>query len=321
MNRRELLGAGLALSGALIAGGARATARPFFAAHRLPIGLQLYTVDPDLDRDFDGTLARLARIGFRSVEMAGFHGHDAATIRRAFDAHGLRCTSAHIQPSGRGNGPSFADHDSLVRAMHTIGVTDVILPIPLFPRDFRLPAQTNAGDGFRLSGEAMKADDWRRTAAFLNDQAGSLAPHGLRVGYHNHNFGFAPVGDTTGIDILLGETDPKTVAFEMDVGWVAAAGHDPIALLKAHRGRFTQMHVKDIKASTVPNFDVRQDPTEVGSGTIDWRHILPVAYAEGVRRFYIEQEPPFPGPRIDSVAKSFRYLTTLETTWSPVSGV
>jgi len=312
MDRRELLGAGLALSATtMIARGAAAAARPFFAAHHLPIGVQLYTLDPDLDADFDGTLAKLAAIGFRSVEMAGFHGHTAAALRRAFDAHGLTCTSAHIQPTGRGNGPSFADHDALIGDMHVLGVTDVILPIPLFPQDFRPPAKTNAGDGFRASGMAMKAADWHRTAAFLNEQAGALAPHGLRVGYHNHNFSFAPVGDTTGFEILLRETDPKTVAFEMDVGWVAAAGRDSTALLKAYPGRFTQMHVKDIKASTKPNFAFRQDPTEVGSGEIDWRQILPVAYAAGVRRFYIEQEPPFPGPRIVSVAKSFRYLTTL----------
>ncbi|MGN6375327.1 MAG: sugar phosphate isomerase/epimerase family protein [Sphingomonas sp.] len=312
MNRRDLLGAGLALSGAAFVGRtARAAARPFFAAHDLPIGVQLYTLDPDLDRDFDGTLAKLARIGFRSVEMAGFHGRSAAELKRAFDAHGLTCTSAHIQPVDRGNGPSFANHDALIRAMHVIGVTDVVLPIPLFPTDFRPPAETNAGDAFRASGKAMLLDDWHRTAAFLNAQAKALAPHGLRVGYHNHNFSFAPAGGSTGFDILLAETDPKTVAFEMDVGWVAAAGKDPIALLKAHPGRFTQMHVKDIKPSTRPNFEARQDPTEVGSGKIAWPQILPVAYAAGVRHFYVEQEPPFPGSRIASVAKSYRYLATV----------
>jgi sugar phosphate isomerase/epimerase len=312
MNRREILGAGVAASALLTGGGrAMAAAQPFFARHDLPIGVQLYTLDPDLDADFDDTLAKLAAIGFRSVELAGFHGRSATELKRAFDAHGLICTSAHIQPSGRGNGPSFADHGALIAAMHVIGVTDVILPIPLFPQDFRPPAETNAGDGFRASGKAMQATDWHRTAAFLNDQAKALAPHGLRVGYHNHNFGFAPVGDSTGFDILMRETDPKTVAFEMDAGWVAAADKDPIALLRAYPGRFTQMHVKDIKASTVPNFEFRQDPTEVGSGEIDWRRILPVAYAAGVRRFYIEQEPPFPGPRLASVAKSFRYLQTL----------
>jgi sugar phosphate isomerase/epimerase len=312
MNRRELLGAGLALPAVALAARAGAAPGPFFARHNLPIGVQLYTLDPDLDADFDGTLRRLAAIGFRRVEMAGYHGRTAAELRRAFDVAGLECRSAHIQPSPRGNGPSFAETDALARDMHLIGVTDVVLPIPLFPADFRPPAETNAGDGFRASGQAMKADDWRRTAAFLNEHARLLAPHGLKVGYHNHNFEFAPQGGTTGFDILLGETDPARVSFEMDLGWVAAAGHDPAALLAAHPGRFTQVHVKDIKASTVTNFAGRQDPTEVGSGTIDWAKVLPAAWDAGVRGYHVEQEPPFPGPRIASVEKSFRFLATLE---------
>lgn len=314
VDRRAVLGAGVAASAGLIGGIGRAATRPFFARHGLPIGVQLYTLDPNLDADFDGTLAALARIGYRNVEMAGYHSRTAADLRAAFDRAGLICTSAHIQPSPRGNGPSFAEPEALVRDMHVLGVTDVVLPIPLFPADYRPPEETNAGDAFRLSGKAMRADDWRRTAAFLNKAGAALAPHGLRVGYHNHNFSFAPLPDGgTGFDILLAETDPTLVSFEMDVGWVAAAGRDPIALLRAHHGRFTQMHVKDIKASTIPNYQARQDPTEVGSGTIDWRHILPVAYAAGVRRFYVEEEPPYPGPRLDSVAKSFRYLAALTT--------
>lgn len=313
MNRRELLGGALALSAGMAIGrrAQAAAARPFFAAHDLPVGVQLYTLGPDLDADFEGMLAALARIGYRSVETAGDYGRTPAELRAAFDRAGLSCTSAHIQPGAGGNGVSFAEPDALARAMHAIGVTDVVLPIPLFPADFRPPAGADAGDGFRLSGKAMRADDWRRTAEFLNAKARALAPHGLRVGYHNHNFEFAPLDDgRTGFDILLGETDPA-VSFELDAGWVAAAGRDPVAVLKAHPGRFTQMHVKDIKASTRPNVEVRQDPTEVGSGVIDWKAILPAAWAAGVRHFYVEQEPPFPGRRIDSVAKSYRYLAAL----------
>lgn len=314
MNRRELLGAGLALPAMQLIGRARAaTTEPFFVRHKLPIGVQLYTLDSDLDADFDGTLRRLAAIGFTRVEMAGYHGRTAAELRRAFDAAGLECRSAHIQPSPRGNGPSFAEVDALARDMHVIGVTDVVLPIPLFPADFRPPAETNAGDGFRASGQAMKAEDWRRTADFLNRRARRLALLGLRVGYHNHNFEFARQGGTTGFDILLGETDPDLVSFELDLGWVAAAGRDPAIMLAAHPGRFTQVHVKDIKASTMPNFAARQDPTEVGSGTIDWRRVLPAAWDAGVRGYHVEQEPPFPGPRIDSVARSYRFLAGLET--------
>lgn len=314
MNRRELLGAGLALPALPLIGQARAAStEPFFARHKLPLGVQLYTLDPDLDADLDGTLKRLAAIGFARVEMAGYHGRTAAELRRAFDSAGLACRSAHIQPNPRGNGPSFAEPDALARDMHIIGVTDVVLPIPLFPADFRPPAETNAGDGFRASGQAMKADDWRRTAGFLNDRAKVLAPLGLKTSYHNHNFEFAPQGGTTGFDILLGETDPALVSFEMDLGWVAAAGHDPAALLAAHPGRFTQVHVKDIKASTIPNFAARQDPIEVGSGTIDWMKVLPAAWNAGVRGYHVEQEPPFTGPRIEAVAKSYRFLAGLRT--------
>jgi len=312
MHRRALLAAGMALPIAL-AGRARAASDPFFMRRALAISVQLYTLDPDLDADFDGTLRKLRDIGFGDVEMAGYHGRTASEFRRALDAAGLVCRSAHIQPSPRGNGPSFAEPEALARDMHIIGVTDVVLPIPLFPADFRPPAETNAGDGFRLSGEAMQADDWRRTAAFLNDRARVLAPLGLKIGYHNHNFEFAPVERTTGFDILLGETDPALVSFELDIGWVAAAGRDPVALMRAHPGRFTQLHVKDIADTTVPNFSARSDPTEVGSGKVDWGSVLPAAYAAGVRRDYIEQEPPFPGPRVDSVAKSFRYLSDLKT--------
>jgi sugar phosphate isomerase/epimerase len=98
----------------------------------------------------------------------------------------------------------------------------------------------------------------------------------------------------------------------MDAGWLAAAGQDPVAWLKRYRGRFTQMHVKDIKAETAVNYNMRQQPTEIGFGKMDWPAILAVAHAAGVRNFFVEQEPPFPGPRIDSLAKSVAFLRTLQ---------
>jgi sugar phosphate isomerase/epimerase len=97
----------------------------------------------------------------------------------------------------------------------------------------------------------------------------------------------------------------------MDVGWVVAAGQDPFALMRAHPGRFKQMHVKDVLATTKPNFVFQQDPTEIGSGMIDWKKLLPVAYAAGIRDFFVEQEPPFAKPRLESVKVSFDYLNGL----------
>uniref|UniRef100_B0T1X0 Xylose isomerase domain protein TIM barrel n=1 Tax=Caulobacter sp. (strain K31) TaxID=366602 RepID=B0T1X0_CAUSK len=306
LSRRGLLAAGVAALGAAHGGVASAAAKPFFQRHGLPLGIQLYTLGPDLQKDLDAQLATLAKIGFKSVELAGYLGRTPAELRAAFDKAGLVCPSAHISPKGA-NGPSFSgDLAKLADELHVIGVKSAIMPILYIPD--RL-----GGADLRQAGAQMTADDWKWNADFLNEKAAVLKKAGIATGYHNHNFEFAPLkdtngGDTTGMDILLNGTDPSLVVFEMDVGWVTAAGHDPFALLKKHPGRFTQMHVKDIKASTKTNFVLQQDPTEVGSGMIAWPKLLPAAYDAGVRGFYVEQEPPFAHGRLDSAKISFDYL-------------
>ena len=155
------------------------------------------------------------------------------------------------------------------------------------------------------------ADGWKRTATLLNEKAAALLPHGIQVGYHNHNIEFAPVGGTTGWDILIKETDPALVKFEVDVGWVAAAGLDPAAFLQRNRGRVRWLHAKDLKASTKPNFALTMDPVEAGSGKQDWARILSAAQRAGVEHFYVEQEPPFAIPRIEAARRSWTYLSQL----------
>lgn len=290
---------------------AAARAQSFFAAHGIPIGVQLYTLSPQLNADFAGTLAAVARVGYRSVETAGFHGRSGAQLRAAFDSAGLICRSAHVQAQQRGADLGLSgDLGRLSAEMHAIGVETVVMPIFVIP-DRLAPAHFTL-ETFRAAGLAMEADDWKRNADFLNEKARVLAANGLKTNYHNHNFEFRPLGSQSGFSILLERTDPALVSFELDAGWAAAAGLDPVALLAAHPQRFRQMHVKDIKASTVPNFEIRQDPVEVGGGSMDWKRILPAAYAAGVRRFYVEQEPPYVGDRLDVLATSYRYLATLD---------
>jgi len=298
LSRRGLLGAGAALVGATLSGGASAAATPFFQRHKLPVGIQLYSLGPDLAKELDAQLATVAKIGFKSVELAGYLGRTPAELRAAFDKAGLSCPSAHISPKGPGG--FSGDLSKLADEMHVIGVKSVMMPI------FYIPDRLGAD--LRAAGVKMTADDWKWNADFLNEKAAGLKKSGIAVGYHNHNFEFAPLGDTNGMEILLKGTDPAVVTFEMDAGWVTAAGHDPLALLKAHPGRFTQMHVKDVKATTKTNFELKQDPTEVGSGMIDWKKLLPAAYAGGVRGFYYEQEPPFAHPRLESAKISYDYL-------------
>ncbi|HEY2753148.1 sugar phosphate isomerase/epimerase [Phenylobacterium sp.] len=315
LSRRAAIGAGLAGAAAALGPGsvAAATGTPFFKRTGLPIGLQLYTLGDGLKADLDGQLGQVAKAGYRSVEMAGYLGRSPQELRAAFDKAGLVCPSAHFQARSSATEPGLADVDKVIADAHVLGIRHIVLPM------FAIPAHVNmtpsAGEDRRAVlarlATQMTADDWKATADFLNAKAAPLKAAGLTLGYHNHNVEFAPLGATTGMDILLKNTDPALVSFEMDAGWVVAAGADPFALLKARPHRFTQMHVKDVKATTKPNFAFQQDPTEVGSGTIDWKRLLPASYAAGVRGFFVEQEAPYDKPRMESVRISGEYLNGL----------
>lgn len=294
-----------------IANGAGA-AEPFFRKAGLPIGIQLYTLGPAAGVDLDASLKALAGIGYKTVELPGFLGRQPADIKAALDRAGLACPSVHIQPRGRGGTDPTLDADPgrLAAALHAVGAKTAVAPICFFPDRLELKPQAgeDMGGMLRRLVSQMTADDWKLNAQFLNEKAARLKQEGLKVGYHNHNFEFLPLGSTTGLEILLKETDPSLVTFECDVGWVAAAGHDPAALFAKHKGRFTMMHVKDIKPSTKPNFALQMDPTEVGSGAIDWKKLLPAARAAGVTGFYVEQEPPFARPRLEAAKISHDFL-------------
>lgn len=288
--------------------------QPFFQSRNLPIGIQLYTLGDLMTKDPDGTLKEVAKIGYKTVELAGYLGKTPAQLRASFDAAGLKCTSAHIGlAKGTATEPKLLDDLGRVAAdMRVIGATHVICPAMAAPADIKLAP--NPGEGFRVItriAQAMTEDHWKRMAGEFNDIGRKLKAEGIAFGYHNHNFEFVKLGDRTGFDILIAETDPALVAFELDIGWAAAAGLDPAATFNRNPGRYFLAHIKDIKASTQPNFNVQMDPTEVGSGRLDWKTILPAAYKAGVRKFFVEQEAPFAFPRLESAAKGFGYLNSL----------
>lgn len=308
LSRREFLVA------ATVLGSARALGAdtPFFRRTGLPIGLQLYTVGEDLQRDFDGTLAAVSKIGYRAVELAGLADHTVADWRQSLDRTQLKCPSMHVPPRAK-TGLSLEEPGMLAEAAHALGASTIVCPMFNIPERFSLQPLPGEGTGKMLArlGASMTMDDWKWNGDYLNKKAAALKQYGLRLAYHNHNVEFAPAGNSTGFALLLQATDPALVTFEMDAGWVAAAGAEPAALLTAHPGRFTAMHVKDLKASTRPNFSLQLDPCEVGQGTIDWKTLLRKAYGANVRQFYVEQEPPFSKPRLESVAISFGYLNAL----------
>ncbi len=289
-----------------------AHAGPFFRRTGLPIGLQLYTIGDDLKRDFEGSLAAVAKIGYQTVELAGLADHAVEDWRQALDRVRLKCPSIHVPPHSK-TGVNLDDLGTLAEAAHTLGIGTVVCPMFNIPERFSMMPQageSGAAMAARL-GASMTREDWKWNADYLNKKAAALKPYGLRFAYHNHNVEFAPVGASTGLAQLIEGTDPALVTFEMDAGWVVAAGADPAALLAAYPRRFSAMHVKDVKASTRPNFSFQQDPCEVGQGIIDWKTLLAKAYQANVRQFYVEQEPPFNKPRLEAVAISFNYLNAL----------
>jgi sugar phosphate isomerase/epimerase len=286
--------------------------RPFFRRTGLKIGLQLYTVGDDLKANFEGTLAAVSKIGYRTVELAGLADHSVADWRQALDRVQLKCPSIHVPPHSK-TGVNLDELGALAETAHTLGIGTIVCPMFSIPERFSLtplPGESGAKMAARL-GASMTLDDWKWNADYLNKKAAGLKPYGLRFAYHNHNVEFAPVGSSTGLAQLIQDTDPTLVTFEMDAGWAVAAGADPAALLAAHPGRFSAMHVKDVKAGTHPNFSFQLDPCEVGQGIIDWKTLLEKAYQANVRQFYVEQEPPFSKPRLESVGISFNYLNAL----------
>ncbi|HEV2597861.1 sugar phosphate isomerase/epimerase [Sphingopyxis sp.] len=311
LDRRSLLmgAAGTAAAFALPACAMRAPAGRFFDRLSLPVGIQLYALGDEPQKDLEGTLAKVAAIGFRDIELPGLLGRDAATIRRAADNAGVSISSIHV--GAQGDFSLSNDSQKLLDIAGMIGARQIVVPMFQLPAGAKLqPGEDFAALIARTVREAG-ADMWVKLAARLNEKAVPLKAGGVSLGYHNHSVEFAPIDKRTGWEILAKETDPALVHFEADIGWIVSAGLDPVAFLKRYSGRVRQLHVKDVKRGLVPNTQMRTDPTEVGTGSVDWARVLPAAYAAGVRHFYYEQEPPFAIPRIEAAAKSYAFLAQL----------
>jgi sugar phosphate isomerase/epimerase len=264
------------------------------ALARAPIGIQLYTVGKELQGDVRGTLRQIAGIGYTEVETAGFAGLTAREFRDELARAGLHCHSAHMQWNVQDLGPLFED-------AHALGVNFVVSSA-LFP--------PGTSDGPTVDG-------YKKLAAKLNGIAQKTHDAGLQYAYHNHNFEFKVLGaGIIGYDILLSETDPALVQFELDCGWMIAAGFQPIEYFKKYSRRYRMLHIKDFvagsKISTSLAPGLRPQGTELGRGHIDYKPILEAARGTAVKYLYVEQEPPFLDmPALDAAKVDYDYLHRL----------
>lgn len=281
----------------------------------MALGLQLFSVAQQLRQDLDGTLAAIAAIGFRHVQPAGLHGYDALRLATAFRRAGLDCHSMHVplKPHGPG-GLSLQDLAAVAEASELLGFRRVVVPMFALPEQIGGPRPDESIEVFIHRATAgIGADYWQPFAALLNRKASELAALGLRLGYHNHNLEFAHVGNTSGYDILLAETDPACVDFELDVGWAQSAGRDPAALLARYLGRFGSLHLKDVAPSTPLNTRFELHPADPGTGLIDWPALFRAADALGIDERIVEREPPFVEAPLRTLENHWRYLSALDT--------
>jgi sugar phosphate isomerase/epimerase len=260
-----------------------------------PIGIQLYTVGQELKKGVGGTLKRIHDIGYTEVETAGFAGLTAMQFRYELNKAGLNCHSAHLQWSSPDLSPVFDD-------AHALGAHFVVSS-GLFPPG---------------AGAQPTVDTYKKMAAHINDIAQRAQQASLQYAYHNHNFEFRDLGDgKLGYDVLLSETDPSLVDFELDCGWMVAAGYSPVDYFMKYPRRYRMLHIKDFvkgsKVSTSLAKDLRPQGTELGRGYIDYTPILDAASKTVVKYYYVEQEPPFLDMTALQAAKvDYEYLHRLQ---------
>ncbi|CAN7464310.1 sugar phosphate isomerase/epimerase [Phenylobacterium sp. LjRoot219] len=313
LSRRAALAA--ALTTAFAAATPALAARRLFGPAGRPVGINLYMVAASYRADPEGTLEALAKIGFREFET-DLSGPAPERVRAARERAGLACASVSVLPTPLRGGPSLAtDPGELAKAVHTIGADYLVCTLFPLPPGVEMRPQPGESVEQMLArvSRGLSADHFKRTAEMLDAKGEALRREGVKLAYHNHNPELAPLGETNGLAILLEHTDPKRVAFEMDAGWVVAAGHDPVELLRAYPQRFKLMHVKDIAPAHKTNTALKADTMEVGSGVVNWPRVLRAAVDSGVRHFSVEQEPPYSRmPPLEAARTAYAYLSKLE---------
>jgi sugar phosphate isomerase/epimerase len=279
-------------------GAAALAARGAWAKTIKKVGMQLYTVRTDLGKDFDGTLAKVAAIGYKEVEFAGYFNHTPEEVRNALKKHGLTSPAAHIDYA------IVSSADKWAKALDAAGVIGhKYLVNPWVDESMR-----------------NEPDFWKRAAETYNTAAAAAKKHGIQFCYHNHNFEFYPRADAGGktpMDILLESCDPKLVKIELDLCWISAAGKDPLEYFHRFPGRFPLVHVKGLRkvppasADPTPIGQVLPDVTDVGTDdVVNWKRIFAESKAAGIEHYFVEHDQP--KDAFASLKTSYDYVSKLD---------
>jgi sugar phosphate isomerase/epimerase len=254
---------------------------------RSNLGVQLYTVRDVIGKDPAAVLKAIETIGYEEVE-ATYANLDQ--IWSALKETKLKPVSVHVDTAIFMAGGSKLD--SALSDVKQRGFTYAVLP-------YIAPAQRGGADVFK------------RLAETLNRAGERAKANGLELCYHNHAFEFQPLGESTGLELLMSATQKSLVSLELDVFWASVAGHDPVTLLKTYAGRIALVHLKDKAQGTPVQFNENVAHSafkEVGSGSIDIPAVLSAANSAGVKHYFVEQDQT-PGDPLASLRQSYQYLS------------
>ncbi len=274
-----LLTSGIALT---VMGGSLtgcSSAKGSAAAINNNFGLQLYTLRDVLPNDVKGVLKQVASFGYKEIEgyegpLGLFWGMKNTELKKYMDDLGMKFISSHCKWA--------IDFERKAAEAAEIGIEYLFCPFLGAKREISF--YKNAADDFNKCGNIAKKA-------------------GIRFGYHNHDYSFKPVEGQLPQDVMMQNTDPDTVDFEMDIYWVVAAQQDPVAWFKKYPNRFRLAHVKDRKGN---------ESVVAGTGTIGFPAILKEGQKQGLKHFIIEQEAYTGTTQINAVRDNAAYMKTIK---------
>jgi sugar phosphate isomerase/epimerase len=250
-----------------------------------PIGLQLYSLRDQFKKDIPGTLDQVHNFGIKYVELAGTYGLAPEKFKEQLDARGLKAISGHFPFE------DCRDHiEDIAKSAKALGLEYV-------------------GCAWIPHQDPFDEKTCRDAIAVFNRAGEALAKHGLKFFYHTHGYEFLPYGNGTLFDLMMAETKPEFVRYQMDVFWIVHPNQDPVKLLEKYGSRFELMHLKDMKKGTPTGiFTGHSDVTNnvpLGVGSLDWPAIFKAAKRAGVKWYFIEDESP---TAVEQIPQSLSYL-------------
>jgi sugar phosphate isomerase/epimerase len=234
-----------------------------------PLALQLYSVRDAVAKDLEGTLNRIAELGYKELEIYGyngkFFGKTAKEFKSILDKAGIKVVSSHHNTgiAMKAKGTLTDGWDKAVEDIHELGAPYMVCPY-LFP-------------------DERSVEHYKALPELLEKSANTAKAAGIQFAYHNHDFEFEKMEDTLVFDYLAAKTSADLVKFELDLYWISKTGNDPVKYFEKYPGRFPLWHVKDMEAGT-------KDITEVGNGTIDFDRVFAAREKAGLKHWFVEQD-------------------------------